>query len=244
MFKKALLTLSAIALVLAVYFLARPQENKKGDQVLGLPTANPQRDFAWAEIKDLDGLTLIPNFATKRSAGSVFRDEECRLLTSAGFYDPSDQPIGLFVTDGVTQNPFQKNILFNGVLSVNFAATPRITRTPPADPLRLAVQSGPVLIENSFPQKLKLKSDSPSRRVVAAITGDNSLLFIIFFDPESQFQGPLLADLPNRLGQFSAETGIALADAINLDGGTASAFYTPDFSLSEASPVGAFFCLK
>ena len=38
--------------------------------------------------------------------------------------------------------------------------------------------------------------------------------------------------------------GLGCLDAINLDGGAASSFYTKNFSLTELSFVGSFFCVK
>jgi len=80
--------------------------------------------------------------------------------------------------------------------------------------------------------------------VISAVTGDNKLIFMVIYDPKSVFLGPELVDLPQIVSLVSAENDLNIADAINLDGGSASAFKSRDFSLSEISPVGSFFCLQ
>jgi hypothetical protein len=110
--------------------------------------------------------------------------------------------------------------------------------------LRLAVQTGPVLIENAQTQSLNINNDSPNRRMVAIVSGENKIAFLSVYDENSAYLGPNLADLPKVLGDFESQTGITIADAINLDGGTASALISSDYSVNELSPIGSFFCIN
>ena len=129
-------------------------------------------------------------------------------------------------------------------MSVNELGTPRITREVPEDPLVNAVQTGPVVFENGAVTKLSFVRDSASRRVIAAVSGENELIFMVFYTQDSAFSGPLLAELPEGVAKLNVEENLGIADAINLDGGSASAFAIPGFSLTEASPVGSFFCAR
>lgn len=177
-------------------------------------------------------------------ASDLFRDFHCQFLVSGGFYTKDNQPIGLFLSERQTLSPFVPNSLFNAVFSVNLFDTPRITRTSPQDPLRLALQSGPLLIENASLLTFSLVNDKPARRIIVAVDGTNIVYFIVIYDPVAAFSGPRLASLPAVLETFQQQSGLLLADALNLDGGTACAFYSDSLKLSEASPVGSFFCLK
>ena len=56
--------------------------------------------------------------------------------------------------------------------------------------------------------------------------------------------GQIFHNLPGIIAKLNVKEEMGLADVINLDGGSASALVTPEFSLSEASPVGSFFCAK
>ncbi len=255
---KILVFLSIITvLVFAVLLtLPRPEKRVLGTESQSIVTTKPvinkvsikidtkEYVVAWKFVDNLEKLELLPNFSQKQPALEVFEFEQCKVLTSAGFYTKDDKPTGLFTTDGKTTRKFSQNSLTNGVLSINYFGIPRITATTPEDPLRIAIQVGPVLIDNAEIRKLSLVNDSEDRRIVAGVTGENKLIFIAFYDPESVYLGPKLVDLPNAIGRFEEKTKIQIADAINLDGGTASTFYTSEVKLSEIQNVGAFFCEK
>ncbi len=203
---------------------------------------NQNLTIAWFKIDNPEKLKLIPNFSEKSSSKETISAQNCQFLSNAGFYTTTNLPIGLFIADGKQISSWQQNSLFDGILSINYLATPRITRTFPQDPLKSAVQSGPIIKENAGFQTLRIQNDNNSRRVAAGITGENILYFLVIYDSNSNYSGPLLANLPDVLKIFEEKEGIIFADIINLDGGGASAFISPDTSLTEINPVGAFFC--
>jgi len=189
-------------------------------------------------------IILIPNFSEKETSANIFERSKCRALISGGFYNLDGSPTGLFISEGQEIKGYSRSSLANAIYSLNDFETPRITQPPPRDHLRIALQAGPLLIENSLRQKLRLARDEEARRIVLAITGENESVFIVFFSPESVYSGPKLADLADVLNEFQSKTGIILADAMNLDGGTASAFYTDEIRLPETKSVGSFLCIK
>ncbi len=228
-------------------------------EVLGIPESTPTPEasassnlgsfhYAWVKANP-ETLELMSNLDSKETASDLMKEYSCSALVNAGFYtadspEEAHEAIGLFVSEGETLSDFRKNSLFNGILSINEMDTPRITEVVPADPLRMGIQTGPLLQVNDQAMKLSLARDKNARRLVAAVTGDNELIFIVFYDSDARFSGPLLADLPQLLGEFENKTQINIADAINMDGGSASAFITDEVSLTEISPIGSFFCLK
>lgn len=263
--KKYIWFLLAFILTAGVYMLFRPTINDKvlGVQKEAVPTPavlyKNQVTFefngrnitgAWYKVSDTFNLTLTSNLEDKKDASDTFEERSCKFLSSGGFYTEEGQPTGLFISNGNTLRKYTSNSLLNGILSVNYIGTPRITVELPDDQLIVGLQSGPVLKENAEYRKLSLIRDEESRRVVAGVTGYNELYFIVFYDKSSAYLGPLLETLPDLLKVFESESGIEFADAINLDGGSATAFYvrgqnpnkTDQFSLSEVSPVGSFFC--
>lgn len=196
----------------------------------------------WFEANP-DSTFLIPNFEEKLPASEAKDKYQCDSLVSGGFYSKEDNPIGLFQNDDGSLGGWQKNDLLNGIFSINHLGVPRITRVVPKDILRIGLQSGPILKENGSYIDLQMRNDSPERRVVVFTTGENRSYFAIFYDPESNFLGPTLEGLPSVLKEFEAQTGIKIADALNLDGGSASSFYHDDFELGEISYSGSFFCV-
>lgn len=198
--------------------------------------------YSWFFINKIDSLKLIPNFNEKISSKEVIANNNCQFLSNASFYSQDNKPLGLFITNGNTLANFQTNSLFDGILSINDMATPRITRDIPQDHLNIAIQTGPIIKENNTFQTLQIQNDTESRRVIAAVTGGNKLYFVVIYDTESEYLGPMLSDLPGALKNFELKANISFADAINLDGGAASTFNSPSIKLSEINPVGAFFC--
>ncbi len=91
---------------------------------------------------------------------------------------------------------------------------------------------------------LVIQHDEPARRTIAAKTRDNTYVFLTVYDENSVFGGPLLSDLPSAVEEISNREEFRIADAINLDGGSASAFYNGDANLSELTSVGSIFCIK
>lgn len=199
---------------------------------------------SWFEVKDSSKIILIPNFKEKETATDIAAKNSCKMLTSGGFYSKDDKPSGFFLSEGKIFRNWQENHFLNGVYSINSFDIPRITQVPPQDSLRVAIQSGPELKENAEFTKLSIRQDKPARRIVLATTGSNSSVFLVFYNKSSVYLGPFLSKLPEALKIFEEKSGISLADAINLDGGSASAFYSEGVSLPELSPVGSFFCWK
>lgn len=246
--------IGAILVVLAVFVLTKT--NFQAEKILGfngeetpstidlleIDYKGRTYSFWWQEVPDTAKLILIPNFEEKLNLKEAAQENNCTVIVNAGFYSLTNLPLGLFISEGKTLKTYNQNNLLNGVYSVNYMGIPRITRTPPQDSLRIVLQSGPVLIENDQAQELKLVNDKSARRTVAATTGENKTVFILVFDDTSDFAGPYLEDMPSILTLFEQKVGINIADALNLDGGTASGAWDGDFYLSSASPIGSFFC--
>lgn len=91
---------------------------------------------------------------------------------------------------------------------------------------------------------MSVKNDKQARRVVAGVTGENKLIFLVFYDNNQYYSGPYLNDLPDLVDKTGKSLDLNIADAINLDGGSASAFISDDIKLTELTPVGSFFCIS
>jgi len=200
--------------------------------------------FDYFVVDNIDNLVLIPNFQEKSTAKNLMADNKCKALASGGFYTKDRKPIGLFVYDGKKMKDRVENSFLNAVLSINDFGTPRIMRETPRDHLRTAIQTGPFLIENSFLLKNTIKNDEMKRRMIALVTGENKLVFLVIYSSDNVYTGPYLLDIPQSLDLLNKKYDLGIADAVNLDGGSASAFYSKDTGLSELSFIGSAFCLK
>lgn len=215
----------------------------KEEKTLDLNYSDEKITVSWFEVVDINNIYLYLN-SDKLTSREFIEKEKCRFLANGGYYKTDFSPTGLLVSEYKKISPLVSSKTANGIFSINDFATPRITISLPADRLRLAVQAGPVLKENSFKKILSLKTDEKARRIVVGVTGNNKIIFMVFYDSSSVYKGPYLSKLPDLIEEFEKATGIVLADALNLDGGAASSFYSDDINLPEATFTGNFFCIK
>jgi hypothetical protein len=172
--KKGFFIFSLFFVTLSVFFIvffifrqnkkiANPQETTKpvlgAEEDLELKRGeiyfqNQIFNIVWVKVDDISKINLFSNLVESQTAQSAFNKKACQLLINAGFYSKERKFLGLFISDGKLESELLNSTLFDGIFSINYLQTPRITRSKPQDELRLALQSGPILIENSFIQKL------------------------------------------------------------------------------------------
>lgn len=187
-------------------------------------------------INDQARLQLFSNLDEQRQSVELKNNSGCRALFNAGFYDTGNQHLGWFQVDGRELSARQDNRLFDSFFSLN-GSRAEISFAPQAG-ARFGLQSGPMLVFDGKPLTLLIKDDQPRRRVVAALTQDNQLLFLVILSDQSNYAGPRLTDTPKIVQAINPQ----IVSAINLDGGSASAFLTPEVSLPEYQPIGGYFC--
>lgn len=196
-------------------------------------------NWFYAETRNL---LLISNYHKKLTSLDVSEKSGCKNLINGGFYGKDDNPLGLVITNGKVVSDYEKNMLFNAVFFVQNGKA-EISTEIPVNP-DLALQTGPLLLTNKQPLKLAINNDEASRRSVAAINDAGQPVFMVIYKPESTYDGPLLGDLPLHLQEIEKNLHITFSSAVNLDGGSASAFRTKNFSLGELTNVGSFFCAQ
>jgi exopolysaccharide biosynthesis protein len=184
------------------------------------------------------------NLTDKKPSLDIIEEQHCQYLINGGFYNKSDQPIGLVIKDGFEISPFEKNTLFNGFISSSASAEFIISSSQPPLMSQLAIQTGPILIRDSGIQSLKLITDQHKRRMVLAISKDYLSYFFSITLDSSEAEGPLLKDLPEIINQIGKKENIEFVSAINLDGGSASTFYSPKIHLKELTTIGSYLCFK
>ncbi len=205
--------------------------------------------FSSVKIQDISSLKLYSNSKNMDNSRDLIDKHHCSILVNGGFYDTKDKPIGWLVSNHKEISHPVISSLLNGYLFVD-QKTFTISPHRPKNTSQIGLQSGPLLILDSKPLLLKIKDDQPRRRNLAIKDSFSNLIFMTVVGSDSQFSGPLLADLPNLLIEIQKITSQTFNSAINLDGGSASAFFisntltnsTESFYLKEFSPVGSFFC--
>jgi Phosphodiester glycosidase len=164
--------------------------------------------------------------------------ERCLAGVNGGYFDPNYLPVGLLISDSRLIAPLRRARLLSGVLSVvkgrvrlqrvsEFSMNGRITE---------ALQCGPFLVDHGR-AVAGLDGSRNARRTFVAIGGANKIA-LGFCSPVS------LAQLSRILisGKIAGEGKIDRA--LNLDGGSSSAFWFRDgketFSIPEQKTVRDF----
>ena len=244
-----------LLVIVAVIFTGNLFNTPEVAQVITTPTASPTNNIQsvtldvegismrinWVEV-DPTKVELYSNLTNKQTSAQIIHERNCKTLVNGGFYSKENKHLGLLIdTNGLVSHA-QENSLFNGFLWFDLQGV-YITTSPP-DNAHLAVQTGPVIINDSKPRMLSIKNDEQARRVVAAITTENKLLFLVIYRDGSEFQGPYLEELPKIIQEFSNSSDLEIVNAINLDGGNASAFITDFVNLTERTQIGSYFCVE
>jgi len=171
--------------------------------------------------------------------GAVMKRENCVCGVNGGYFDTEFKPLGLRVADGTPFSPLRRARLITGILlqSDRGIDVVRVSEFSRAKKIIAAVQSGPFLVEGN--KRIRGLNDTQlARRTFAGIT-TNDLAFLGFCSDVS------LAQLANILGTAPIAADSKIRRAMNLDGGSSSAFWFARengsaFSISGRKPVRDF----
>lgn len=168
----------------------------------------------------------------------------CRRYVNGGYYTADMNPLGLFIVNGVVLYPMHDSTTLNAIFAVNNSGKAEITEASLNDDWKVALQAGPLLVENGIARNLEIRNDEAERRVIAATLENGFVAFIVLYDADSVYLGPYLKDVPELIVRIASAEGVRLENAMNLDGGTASAFSDGKVFLSEFKTVGSIICIK
>ncbi len=193
-------------------------------------------------------LTLIPNFTEKLSSQTILETNKCTYGSNAGFYTKENTPLGLFITNNIRLvSSIHSNIFFNGFFYKTHGNNLGLSdQAPPLGTVTFVFQSGPLFTPQT---QLLIKDDKPARRILISETEANEFYLLAVTNKDNNHSGPLLSDLPEIISRFNSSKHTAVSSklllVLNLDGGSASAFYsTQGKVLSEFTPIGSFLCGK
>lgn len=181
-------------------------------------------------------VSLIPNFSEKYSLTKVVEVNKCKYAINAGFYDQKGEALGLFKIGDKKTSEIHPPVTLNGYVSKN-GSNITITDQPP-EKVDWIFQTGPILWQYEQQRNIKMTSDKLAKRSVVVRDTTRNVRFIHFYDLV------YLAELPDILKKWSVDNNFLLSTAINLDGGGASGFFSPEKTLNEIEPVGAVLCVR
>ena len=184
-------------------------------------------------------LRVLQNEGGADSLGEMMGREKCLAGVNGGYFNEDFAPIGLRMANGQMIAPLQRARLITGVL----VASPRgvqIVRSREFSRrlgVTAAIQCGPFLVDRGQPIS-GLNDSHLARRTFAATTSSSRALVGVC-------SGVSLAELAKILATTSLAEDLKIERALNLDGGSSSAFWFARqngsaFSISEQKPVRDF----
>ena len=170
---------------------------------------------------------------------AMMKREKCVCGVNGGYFDPEFKPIGLRVADGSIFSPLRRARLITGILvqSDRGIEVIRAGEFSRAKRIIAAVQSGPFLVEGN--KRIRgLNESQLARRTFAGITMNDRVFLGVCSDVS-------LAQLANILATLPVAADSKIRGAMNLDGGSSSAFWFAredgsTFSISGRKPVRDF----
>lgn len=174
-----------------------------------------------------------------QSLAAAMKGEKYMCGVNGGYFDTEFKPIGLRIADGKAFSPLRRARLITGILlqsdrGIDVVRVGEFSRTKK---IATAIQSGPFLVEDN--KRIRGLNDSQlARRTFAGITTDNRALIGFCSDASLSGLAEILATTP-----IIADSKIRRA--MNLDGGSSSAFWFARedgtaFSISGRKPVRDF----
>jgi exopolysaccharide biosynthesis protein len=174
-----------------------------------------------------------------QSLGAVMKRENCVCGVNGGYFDTEFKPLGLRVADGTTFSPLRRARLITGILlqSDRGIDVVRVSEFSRTKKIIAAVQSGPFLVDGN--KRIRGLNDSQLARRTFAGLATNDRAFLGVCSDVS------LAQLANILATAPIAADSKLRRAMNLDGGSSSAFWFARedgsaFSISGRKPVRDF----
>ena len=184
-------------------------------------------------------LRVLQNEGGAESLGEMMRHEKCLAGVNGGYFNENFAPLGLRIANGQMIAPLQRARLITGVL----VASPRgvqIVRSREFSRrlgVSAAIQCGPFLVDRGQPIS-GLNDSRLARRTFTATTGSSRALVGVCSEVS-------LAELAKILATTSLAEDLKIERALNLDGGSSSAFWFARengsaFSISEQKSVRDF----
>jgi uncharacterized protein YigE (DUF2233 family) len=183
-------------------------------------------------------LRVIDNPTGQLDLSAAMEREHCLAGVNGGYFDPADKPVGLLISDGKTIAPLRKARLLSGIAVVSEGRVQllRVAEYSSKQKAVAALQCGPFLVDRAQPVT-GLDDTRSARRTFIAICGsDRALLGFC--------SSVTLAQLAKILAKPGLAPDLKLQRALNLDGGSSSAFWFAGdrgpFSIPEQKTVRDF----
>jgi uncharacterized protein YigE (DUF2233 family) len=162
---------------------------------------------------------VIDNPTGEDDLAAVARRSRGLAGVNGGYFDPQNAPVGLLISDGKLIAPFRKARLLSGVLVVTKGRVEllRSAEYSSRKGATAALQCGPFLVDGGQP--VAGLNDTRSARRTFFLTGGSDRAAVGFSSSVT------LAELGDILATARMAGDLKVQRALNLDGGSSSAFW-------------------
>ena len=202
--------------------------------------------YCYHQVKDNELVTLIPNFEQQLSSDQIIKNNNCLFGINGGFYLPESKPLGLFEINETKLGKYSPSHTFNGFLRQSIDNHMVIvdydTLLSFSSTSKFILQSGPLY--NLQSPKVNFADTKAARRHLIAQDSKSNIYMFSIFGTESNYDGPTLNEIYEFFENPEIKKITDFTIALNLDGGSASAFYNQDQNIHvrEIKPIGSFLC--
>ncbi len=186
-------------------------------------------------------LRVIDDADSRPTLAETMERENAIAGVNGGYFDPDYSPLGLLIEDGQTIAPLRKARLLSGVVSAtkNGVQVQRVAEFSMKAKPSAARQCGPFLVERGAAVP-GLNATRAARRTYVATAGADTAAI-------GYSSHLTLAQIGAVLATPGVIPGVKLQRALNLDGGSSSAFWFggngAPFSVSEQKTVRDFIAI-
>ena len=183
-------------------------------------------------------LRVIDNPTGQLDLSAAMEREHCLAGVNGGYFDQADKPLGLLISDGKIIAPLRKARLLGGIAVVSEGRVQllRVAEYSPKQKAVAALQCGPFLVDRAQPVAGLEDTRSARRSFIATSGSDRALLGFC--------SHVTLAQLAKILATPGLAPDLKVQRALNLDGGSSSAFWFAGergaFSIPEQKTVRNF----
>ena len=190
-------------------------------------------------------LKLISNFSSSLPASEIIQNN-CDFAINGGLYTQESKPVGLFYLNNQSLGQQITHQTFNGFLTQdknnNLNIFSQNNFNNDLSQYNFALQSGPFYDFSIFYSSVDFVNHEYSRRHLIVKDNQNNFYFFSISFVDQAFDGPRLEDIPAFFSQSEIQKIAKFTSALNLDGGSASAFYDGSYLVEELTPVGSILC--
>jgi uncharacterized protein YigE (DUF2233 family) len=183
-------------------------------------------------------LRVIDNPTGQLDLAAAMQREHGLAGVNGGYFDPADKPVGLLISDGRTIAPLRRARLLSGIAVVSEGRIQllRVAEYSPKQKAIAALQCGPFLVDRAQPVPGLDDTRSARRTFIAMAGADRAMIGFC--------SSVTLAQLAKILTKPGLAPDLKVQRALNLDGGSSSAFWfagdEENFSIPEQKTVRNF----